>query len=63
MGSHYKLMADTLRYVLAAVIVALVVDALDAVDRKAAVTLAVVIVLLILIANADKVSTMAGRGP
>lgn len=56
-------MADTLRYVLAAVIVALVVDALDAVDHKAAVTLALVIVLLILIANADKVSTMAGRGP
>lgn len=56
-------MADTLRYVLAAVIVALVVDALDTVDRKAAVTLAVVIVLLILIANADKLSMMAGRGP
>lgn len=51
----------TLRYVLSAVIVALVVDALDAVDRRAAVTLSVVIVLLILIANADKVSALAGR--
>lgn len=51
----------TLRYILSAVIVALVVDALDAVDRRAAVTLSVVIVLLILIANADKVSALAGR--
>ena len=51
----------TLRYVLSAVIVALVVDALDAIDRRAAVTLSVVIVLLILIANADKVSALAGR--
>lgn len=52
---------QTLRYILSAVIVALVVDALDAVDRRAAVTLSVVIVLLVLIANADKVSALAGR--
>ena len=51
----------TLRYVLSAVIVALVVDAIDTVNHKAAVTLAVVIVLSVLIANADKVSALAGR--
>ena len=54
-------MAEALRYVLAAVIVALVVDALDTVDRRAALTLAVVIVLLVLIANADTVSALVGR--
>lgn len=58
---HPNMSEKTLRYVLSAVIVALVVDALDAVDRRAAVTLSVVIVLLILIANADKVSALAGR--
>lgn len=58
---HPNMSDKTLRYVLSAVIVALVVDALDAIDRRAAVTLSVVIVLLILIANADKVSALAGR--
>ena len=58
---HPNMSEKTLRYVLSAVIVALVVDALDAVDRRAAVTLSVVIVLLILIANADKVSALVGR--
>lgn len=58
---HPNMGEKTLRYVLSAVIVAVVVDALDAVDRRAAVTLSVVIVLLVLIANADKVSALAGR--